>query len=479
MPLSRVWKTSLAVALVLSVGLIVGPRTGEVNSAALAAPAQPPACGWDNIGSSTSSLFHAGHAMDTDTNRGYVYGGFDDLYNVQNTVEQIDLTSDTLMANHGRIPVGTALAMVGSAGAYRAKGPRSDQSAAYFIGGVRNAVSGQADNEVQRYRTADRRWERLTIANARLFKDRFLAAAAYDPAHDVIWVVGGISRCIIPDTPAADDNCPARPLPTQYLSFDRQTGEPTWNTLPGGDRSIFGHSMVYDATRKRMLIYGGTTNITRGTNQLWALDLSDADPQKATFSQVRATVDGSGTAPTVYFHGAAMDESRDWMVVTGGVRQNYAQRTEVTESVTWALDLSTTPRPTWRRIAQGTSAASRVGGVMEYSPKHQTVVFALGRDTTDGNENTPEQMQRRTVGLVCEDAGTPRPTRTATVMPSPTGPTSTVRPTRTRMPTFTPRPSRTPFPTYTPSVTHTSTATATATDEPSTTAYMPYANKNF
>ena len=59
--------------------------------------------------------------------------------------------------------------------------------------------------------------------------------------------------------------CNARPMATQYLSWDATTGEPKWNTLGGADQSIFGASLVYDAPRTRMILFGGTSNISTGS----------------------------------------------------------------------------------------------------------------------------------------------------------------------------------------------------------------------
>jgi hypothetical protein len=480
--------------VVVAVLVVTGASAAGIPAAppSVAAAPMQPTCGWSNIGSSSSSLFHSAYAMDTDSNKLYIYGGVNASYGVVKTVESVDLSAPTLTAVHRSVSAGGALALVGAAGAYRARGADSPDSALFFVGGVADASSGQAGREVQRYLTKSAKWERLTLSNANEFKVRFFATAAYDPKHDVVWVVGGVGNCPLPDVPTG--GCTARPLPTQYLTFDPTTGEPKWNTLANGDRSIYGHTMVWDGARDRMLIYGGTANITRGANDLWALDLSDADASKATFKSVTTSVVVSGQAPAIFFHGAALFEARNWMVVAGGVRQNYLQSGESTETDTWALDLGATPNPTWTKLVQATSATSRVGGAMAYDAKHSAVVFALGRDKTDGQSNTDEQIQRRTVGLTCEDAGPttptatrPTPTRTATrtltptrgpsPTPTATGATATRTATQTRPPTSTPTNTRTPFPTFTPSVIPSETPTPTATEVPNPEIYLPFAVK--
>jgi hypothetical protein len=479
--MSRSSAAGLAASLVVG-GLLLTGAGGPGLQVAYAAPLQD-ASTWTNIGSSNSDLFHSAAAMDVDANRLYVYGGVDPGYVVQNTVEEINLTSMGFLALHARLPVGSALPLVGAAAAYRAKGGTSDDSALYFFGGAASAQNGQAGREVQRYRTRAGRWERLTIVNANDFQERMLATAAYDPVHDVLWVVGGIAVCSLTGA-VGGTTCPARPLPTQYLAFD-PAGEPSWHTLAGGDLSLYGHTMIWDARKQRMLIYGGTTNLTRGSSTLRTLELGDPDPAKARFTTI-ATV---GTAPVVVFHGASLDTARNLLVVAGGVRQNYATSREATDNNTNGLDLSVDP-PKWTDLRPSGNPGARVAGAMTYDSRHAGTVFAHGRGQASGSLDRPETIQRVTLGLTF--AGTPVPSNTPSrtpsptrvVSPTPTGPTptrtTTPTPSATRTPTLTrtPTQTRTPLDTATFTPVPTDTPTATATVQTRWDVYAPFTVRN-
>jgi hypothetical protein len=213
------------------------------------------------------------------------------------------------------------------------------------------------------------------------------------------------------------------------LSFDATTGEPTWNTI-GASQSIYGHSMVYDAVGKRMLIFGGTKDIDRGESALVALDLADPDPAKATFANVTT----SGRAPSVFFHGATYDVGNKWMVVAGGVTSGFLSDREATNNTTYALDL-TPATPMWTDL---TSYRARVAGAMAYVPKHQVSVFTLGRDKMT-DPSAAAKIDRRTDALV---AGT-APTATTAV---PTTPSTPGGPTTPPPVVTTPAPTQPPAP---------------------------------
>lgn len=463
------------IGVALAAGLVAVIASSPTTEATDAVAAQEVSCNWQLIGSSGKDLFHSASAFDPDHNKMYVYGGVGADYQPQNTAEEGDLSGTALSIGWRTLAAGSARSLVGAAGAFRARGADSDDSAAYFVGGMANPQSGNTTNDLQRYRVKARSWERVTVSNASEFKNRVFASAAYDPLHDVIWVVGGIANCSLP-TVIGGGNCPARPLATQYLTWDAATGEPRWNTLSGGNQSVYAASMVYDAPRRRMLIYGGTDNITRGSAGVLALDLSDGDPAKASFSVLSTT----GRGPSSYFHGAAFLAARDWLVVYGGIKSGFMQSNEASDTGTWALDLAATP-PQWTDIKPPNNPGTRVGGVMEHDPLHGAAVFALGRDESDGDVETVERILRTTFALSCEVSG---PTITPTSGPTDT---PTTRPTNTPRPTFTA--TNTPdltataqaatltaaAPTATvPTETPTPTQTATPTQAPRD-AYLPIA----
>ena len=409
------------VALMLGiVAVAASPAPG-----ADAAPTQQLTCSWTNLGNSTRELHFVASAIDTDQNKLYVYGGVNASYAAQSQVEVADFSGATLGVSHRTVTASGSRALVGAAGAYRAKGD-SDESAVYFFGGASDPSVGQGGNVVQRYLTKAGRWEVVSPANATAFTNRLGAAAEYDPEHDVIWVVGGVTQCKLSDV-IGGGQCNARSLTTVYLSFDPTTGQPTWNTLAGGAQSVYAHSMVYDSAGKRMLIFGGTNTIQSGQSTLLALDLSDPDPDKASFSTLATT----GRAPSVLFHGAAYDPVQNWMIVAGGATNNFLTNREATENNTHALDLGQTP-PAWVSL---TSYRDRVAGAMAYVPNHGVAVFTLGRNKVTNPESP--RIDRRTDALVCGAAPpptTPPPVEPTTPAPTQPGPGPTAPPQPTPVP---------------------------------------------
>ena len=154
-------------------------------------------------------------------------------------------------------------------------------------------------------------------------------------------------------------------------------------------------------------------------------------------------------------HGGAYFADRDWMVVYGGVRQDFMQQGESVESSTYALDLAVNP-PAWTDIKPSGSPGTRVGGVMAYDPIHKAAIFSLGRDKSDGNIDTVEKIQRVTYALSCSQGYPPPTTPTTPVTPgasptTPVAPPTTVTPGGGPTPVNTPVNTPVPQPTFPPS----------------------------
>jgi len=422
------WPVLLAV-LVVVLGLALAAAS-QAPKVAQAAPEQAITCAWQNIGSSGKDMFHTATAYDTDANKMYVYGGFNGDFDPQNAVQSADFSGATLRATWSTVSASQARDIAGAAGAYRAKGAGADQSAVYWVGGMTDYDTGQGTNELQRYLTKSGTWERLTSGTTGL-DERVFASAAYDPIHDVIWVVGGVSQCEL-EKVKDGTACNARALATQSLSFDA-AGVPSWNTLAGGDQSIYGATLVYDVPRTRMILFGGTGNIQTGKTEVKALDLSNADVTKAKWTTLSAT----GTAPSSFFGGGAFFAAQNWLVFYGGSSRNFMVANETDPTKTSALNLAVSP-PAWVDLSPQGSPGARVGGGMEYSPKFSAAVFVLGRkkfavDSGATPQPSTQTVDRTTYALTCS-VGPVVPTNT----PPSTGPTNTPvpgQPTPTPVPT--------------------------------------------
>ncbi|MHB8077985.1 MAG: Kelch repeat-containing protein [Candidatus Krumholzibacteriia bacterium] len=151
---------------------------------------------------------------------------------------------------------------------------------------------------------------------------RAYAAGIYDPVGDRVLLFGGLSG--------------AGFLGGLYqLSL---ASSPTWSQLTpaGGPSGRAGASAIYDAPRRRMILFGGDDN--NYLNDVWALNLP-----AATWTQLAPT----GTPPPGRWkHTAVFDARRNRMLVFGG-RVSSADSAD-----TWELSLAS-PTPAWTHLAPG------------------------------------------------------------------------------------------------------------------------------
>jgi hypothetical protein len=156
----------------------------------------------------------------------------------------------------------------------------------------------------------------------------WLAAAAFDPTRRVMWVHGGVGW---------NNDGPVVEADLWSLPLGPLTGwnQPATTGTPLGTRS--GHSAVYDASRDRLVFFGGTddTMPTR-RNDVWTLALSGTPA----WSQLSP----SGTPPAArMFHSAVYDAVNDRMVVFGGSGASG------TLNDVWALSFAGSPA--WTELA--------------------------------------------------------------------------------------------------------------------------------
>lgn len=211
----------------------------------------------------------------------------------------------------------------------------------------------------------------------------------------------------------------------------------TWTSsdLTGSPIARFGHSAVYDAAGKRMIVFGGTTDYRTGRNDVWSLDLS-SDWSSAKWQSITPT----GRVPGRRFdHAAVYLPGLRWMVVYGGSRNG----TDALDDIA-VLDLSVDP-PAWTPVTPTGTAPpglAYLAGAASDTEAGDLAVFYGGE--SNGSS------KREAWGLLCT-SGTVVPTATPTAGATavPTG-----APTRTNTPepttTDTPEPGATHTPGETP-----------------------------
>jgi hypothetical protein len=119
---------------------------------------------------------------------------------------------------------------------------------------------------------------------------------------------------------------------------------------------------IYDARRRRMILYGGKDDQNTNLNQTWALNL-------ATGRWTRITT-AEPNPPPREDHTAIYDPVGDRMILHGG------EADKGTESATWSLDLKTM---TWKDITSPESPR-REDHTAVYDSKRKRMVIYGGRD---------------------------------------------------------------------------------------------------
>jgi len=142
---------------------------------------------------------------------------------------------------------------------------------------------------------------------------------------------------------------------------------PHWTQLaPAGTPPSprYGHSLVYDTTRDRVLVFGGANGAGVPNGETWSLNLSGP----MAWTQVHPT----GTAPgPLYAHNAIYDPLRDRMVVYGGYNGNES-------GSAYALNLASAS-PNWLVLhPNGALPLPRLAAVGIYYPIADRFVVSGG-----------------------------------------------------------------------------------------------------
>jgi hypothetical protein len=369
---------------------VAGVALAALAGTSVAAPSMSPVqqatkCVWTKLTAQIPQATHyAGVAWDSVNNKAYVYGGLNQSDEGNNALQQIDLSMAMVTGATASTlnPSGPRQELFGPAGYFR---PKGDTSTASYLGGAKGkggASQGEGTNTAQAFTPKGNTW---TTGNG-TFANATLAASAYDPVHDVGVLVGGVQTCNFFATPV---DCSDAQNQTVYVKYDPTTGAPSYSPGPtaGGPGKIFGGSLVYDSANSRMLYFGGSTDGSKGKNTTFALNLTDPDLTKATWSTL-----STGTGPSARFlHSAAFDADRKWMIINGGVTQNAFTGTESAATDTWALDVSAAAAK-WTNLSTNTPS-ERVGADMFYDTNHKVAVLTAGR----GKFTTPSQNVKRDI----------------------------------------------------------------------------------
>src|SRR5580765_4254294 len=192
------------------------------------------------------------------------------------------------------------------------------------------------------------------------------ASAIYDPLRDRLIVFGGTN----PNGTAAGG-------PGTTYQLDLSVTPAAWSVL-----SVSGtappnrvdHTAVYDASRDRMIVFGGSALGGGSVNDVWALSLSGTP----TWTQL--TPSGNPPAPR-FDHVAIYDAPRDQMIVYGG--QDESQ--QVFDDV---MALSLSGSGSWSLLSpSGAPSTGRTGATaIADAPRNRMLVFS-GLDSDLGALN--------------------------------------------------------------------------------------------
>ncbi len=195
------------------------------------------------------------------------------------------------------------------------------------------------------------RWQQL--ARDSVPAARHGHTAVVDPADDRMIVFGGSAY-------------PVTPLPYDLWELPLADGS-RWRAMATEGTPPVGrwlHSAVFDAARRRMIVFGGYDG-TSALGDTWVLDLSG--------TPAWTRLDVPGPAPSARWgHGAAWDAIGDRMIVFGGYDGTSAL------GDTWQLSFAGTPA--WSLVPTTDHPSPRCVATTLLDPVHDCVVLVGGQD---------------------------------------------------------------------------------------------------
>ena len=238
------------------------------------------------------------------------------------------------------------------------------------------AVAHTFETEIWSYDVACDHWSEIVTAGAGP-GGRNRHMTAYDSARHRMLLFGGRHR--------AGTSGPYT-LYGDVWALDLETE--TWSevvTSGIGPSGRVSGSLVYDATRDRLLLFGGNQEASGmsydALNDLWEFDL---------VTGAWKVLQTSGTKPTARLFTAALwDDARQWMVIFGGADNGAFFDTAEYFNDLYAVDFSA-PVPTWQSLnAPGVSLPDgRFWSSMVHdAPRDRYVMFGGHDALSMGNRN--------------------------------------------------------------------------------------------
>jgi len=222
-------------------------------------------------------------------------------------------------------------------------------------------------NETWIYSEACNAWKQATASGP---GRRSRHVAAYGSGK--MWVFGGRNR----DQSATSGNYTVY---DEFWAFDLASN--TWDDVPfetEAPPARYSAAMVWDSARKRLWLFGGNT-APDGVSLSLLNDVWSYEPENNRWSSAETT----GDIPVRrQWHGMVYDESRDRLVVHGGVDPTFEYLTD-----TLALDLESL---TWERLDDGGAEApsERFWGSFVYRQEQRDYLWFGGHDNGNlGNRN--------------------------------------------------------------------------------------------
>jgi DNA-binding SARP family transcriptional activator len=221
------------------------------------------------------------------------------------------------------------------------------------------------------------RWTRVRTAGnpSSEPRERFLAAAAYNPRTDRMILFGGAFGYTAPCTDEL----------WVLTNASGTNGTPRWKRIahpPGAQWPAprAEHAVAYDEKSNRLMLYGGHDCVAPVYTDYWVLH--DADGTTGTPSWERITPDSSGGAPREP-RGQAMafSPASNRLIVFGGFDYRKSEFLNETWILTNANGLGATP--TWKRVnLKGPQPTGRIHTAFGFDPSTNRllVTFGIGKD---------------------------------------------------------------------------------------------------